>query len=317
MERTTAQTVRIMLEEYVEALIQLEKEYKPLMQKAITSASLKKVLLLWHYHSQLLQLSKFIDQVKEKYFTPREDLLDSRTSALQPYLLNEITADSYLYKEFGLTVSQLISLLESLLNTVSVALNLETDDRVFGTLAADIRGMCSDISTKTAEMPTSLEHHLKFLQLRRNIQESNSLWTLSVLASIFLPLSLASSVLSMQTRFVDLHYLLYDFCGVIVLLLTLVAVILLMVKLSLSVTDKLAEFSRSKFFKTNFFKIYLYPLVSGVLSLVALSIWVVILSSFIVGMSQDVGLGGRILGFGIAGLTGIGIIACIIGFFVY
>ena len=45
-----------------------------------------------------------------------------------------------------------MSLLESLLNTISVALNLGADDRVFETLAADIRGMCSERSNKTARV---------------------------------------------------------------------------------------------------------------------------------------------------------------------
>lgn len=49
---------------------------------------------------------------------------------------------------------------------------------------------------------------------------------MSVLASVFLHLSLASGILSMQTRLKNLQTLLYDFCEVAVLLLTLVGLFL-------------------------------------------------------------------------------------------
>lgn len=96
-------------------------------------------------------------------------------------------------------------------------------------------------------MPKTLEHHLKFLEMRRNIDESSNLRMLTVLATIFLPLSLACGILSMQTRFEDLSYLLYDFCGVIVILLTLVVVILAMVKSMMWLHEKwsLSIFGRS------------------------------------------------------------------------
>lgn len=145
-------------------------------------------------------------------------------------------------------------------------------------------------------MPKSLEHHLKFLQLRRDIQQSNSTWMLSVLASIFLPLSLASSVLGMQARFVDLHYLLYDFCGVAVLFLTLLGLILALVKLYVRLTHWVTNLR-------GFRKVI--SQVTFVMTILIL--WALVLSSFLVGMSSDVGLGGRILGFGIAGITGLGL----------
>lgn len=47
---------------------------------------------------------------------------------------------------------------------------------------------------------------------------SSGLWLLSVLAVIFLPVSLAPSLLNMQTQSVDLNCPLYNFSGVIVLL---------------------------------------------------------------------------------------------------
>src|SRR5207248_2743778 len=50
-----------------------------------------------------------------------------------------------------------------------------------------------------------------------NIQESEIVKRLTILAAVFLPLSLATGVLSMQTRFAHLGYLLYDLIGVFLL----------------------------------------------------------------------------------------------------
>lgn len=52
-----------------------------------------------------------------------------------------------------------------------------------------------------------------------NIHESQSVRRLPALAMDFLPLSLGAALLSLQTRFSDLSYLLHDFVGVELLLL--------------------------------------------------------------------------------------------------
>lgn len=53
---------------------------------------------------------------------------------------------------------------------------------------------------------------------------------LTLIATIFLPLSLGSSLLSMQTRFADLGLLLYDFVGVGVLLASVMVLVLFFVR---------------------------------------------------------------------------------------
>lgn len=56
------------------------------------------------------------------------------------------------------------------------------------------------------------------------VRQASSLSSLTVLASIFLPLSLAAGILSMQYRFNELHLRIYDFFGVTVMLCTLAIV---------------------------------------------------------------------------------------------
>ena len=90
----------------------------------------------------------------------------------------------------------------------------------------EIRGLSAVLEKQASLISTRLDNRLRFLEIGRTLHESRRVQLLSLLAIIFLPLSLASSILSMQTRFVDLHYLLYDFFGVIFLLGTLTFILL-------------------------------------------------------------------------------------------
>ena len=111
----------------------------------------------------------------------------------------------------------------------------------------------------------SLERRLKIFELSKNAQEQARNWLLSILASVFLPLSLATSILSMQTRFVDLHFLLYDFCGVIVLLATLVLMVLLVVSAIVYCREKLAKLETNAPRFGTLFKRIALPILFGVL----------------------------------------------------
>lgn len=139
------------------------------------------------------------------------------------------------------------------------------------------------------------------------MHEAQNVRLLSILASIFLPLSLASGLLSMQTRFSDLHYLLYDFFGVLVLLGTIVAVILFALKFYLWWKRLSTQLDRNWMFRksvrpiANFF--FFCFLVFG---------WGLLISSFLVGMIKDVGLGLTILGYGTTAAVGIGVLVLII-----
>lgn len=195
----------------------------------------------------------------------------------------------------------LTSTLEALLGVVGVGFEGNAE---FNTVAADLRGLSSDLQRKAGDLTNTLAQHLHFLEMRRNIRESNRLPMLTILASIFLPLSLACGILSMQTRLKDLHYLLYDFCVVVVLLLTLVALLLLFVKGSMPIVSRTSGWGPSqKLFVT-------YPF-----AIIVSLIWAVILASFIVGMAVDVRLGGLGLRYGLAslfGLTVLNVIATIV-----
>lgn len=219
--------------------------------------------------------------------------------------------DANLFKSLETMAEDLTSTLETLLDVVKAGFEENTDGASdFNILSADLRGLSSDLRRKAGDLPTTLEHHLTFLEMRRSISESNRISMLTILASIFLPLSLACGILSMQTRLKDLNYLLYDFCGVVVILLTLAALLLLFVKGSMTIVSKISDWnsSRKKFVTIAF-------------AVIVSSIWAIVLASFIVGMTVNIRLAGLVLGYGLAGLTciplliGIGVLTlvCIFG----
>lgn len=268
----------------------------------------KKLLFLWFHHAHLLELSSLIEEMRNKYIKDRQGLFNSRTSSLEMSLMEEMTYDMGIYQDLESSVKNLKILIESLSASIEATFHRQekNDGRdysmdEFQELIADISGTCMDALSKTTDVSSSMEHQLKFLDLRRELKQSNSLWILSVLASIFLPLSLASAILSMSTRFNDLGPLLYDFCGVTILLMTLVLLILLAIRQLMKFTEAISRFRRpSHGIVQHIWKVFLI--------FMAIPGWGILLSSFLVGMLKDIPLGGRILGFGASCLLGMAIV---------
>lgn len=157
---------------------------------------------------------------------------------------------------------------------------------------------CRNVERYIERLNRRFEGQNKYL----NIRESKSVKTLTVLATIFLPLSLSTSILSMQTRFVDLNLLLYDFLGVFVIIGSLAVIMLLILKLVFRVRTQSTFLSmrlalprsRKDQGRTCF----------GVLSTYYAMIWAIVIVSFVVGMTLDVIKGLKILGYGFAGMLG-------------
>ncbi|KAK7909206.1 hypothetical protein PG985_015084 [Apiospora marii] len=313
LSEESATAVRGSMKDYARKLQEFRGNYLDLLtDDAVSVSEKRKVLLVWHSQVQLHEWTKLVDTIRKRYTEVRTTLLDSRSFAMRSHLLNEITNDAYIYKELSSNARQLVTTVESLLLSLNSTIPSIASDSLqqrVRAINAETQGLCSNVTFEVDQLTQDLEHHLKFLELRRGVQESGSLWVLSILASVFLPLSLASSILSMQTRFIDLGVLLYDFCGVVVLLITLVAVLIALVRVSIWVQERLADYSPSS---------HVVKAISTTMFTLAVSTtWALVLSSFIVGMVHDTVLGGRILGFGMAGLAGTILIAAAITCFTY
>jgi hypothetical protein len=84
----------------------------------------------------------------------------------------------------------------------------------------------------------------------------------------------------MQNRFVDLHYLLYDFFGVIVLLGTITITVVVVLKL----LSRLSEIQNTRVTHAKTRKI-----IRGGIAFMIVIPWAHIFCSFLVGMIKDVG----------------------------
>lgn len=81
--------------------------------------------------------------------------------------------------------------------------------------------ICRIFKAQTERLISSIGNEREEEVHRSRIAESNSLKRLTVIASLFLPLSLAASILNLQTRFQDLDLKLFDFVCVSIVIGTI------------------------------------------------------------------------------------------------
>lgn len=283
----------------------LQDLYEPLLWEVKTCKRRKQIILLWFSHAQLLQTLQNFENVRMIYLGLVESRVGSSKPELGSKLLDKFIVETNLFKNFEGMAEEFSSALESLINIIKAGFeDTSGDPKGFNTVAADLRGLVSDLGRRAGEMPRLSAHHLKYLEMRRNMQGSEDLYSLSVIAGVFLPLSLACGVLSMQTRLKDLHYLLYDFCGIVVILVFFIQLL----RSSGSVTKYLSqlnlpsnEIGSGRMLGVLFFMAALF--VAGE---------AVILVSFVVGMTSNVRLGGLILGYGMAITLGVAVITYVV-----
>lgn len=227
-------------------------------------------------------------------------MFDSREVELRRWNLKAIMTDSHLYRQFTSLGAELTATTESLLDVVlALEDSARQDATEMAVLGAEIRGCSKDIMTRLSRMSDDLDHNLQLLRLSKDMNQSGNVQMLTLLATIFLPLSLSAGVLSMQSRFKDLGDLLYDFFGVVVLLAAVVAVLVTAMLLFSSVKEL-----ESRLFKYHWYKAILRPVVLATISGITFTLGALVLASFLVGMFKDVVLGAKILGYGVAAAIG-------------
>jgi len=261
---------------------ELDARYKAIQETdGLIAEDRLKLFLLRFSHCLFLQQLRSVD-----LFRPSHDWLLTALSkpnvSITSNFLRQVTLISSHGEQLHHEVTTLTSVIESLLDILAPKLK-KSDE--FEALDLELRNLCRNLSLASSSLAPRLDNKLRFLEISRNIQESSSLWLLSLLAGIFLPLSLASSLLSMQSRLADLHYMLYDFCGVIVLLGTLTVITVQIIRRFAKWTGNIHDVFRVTDWVHWWFII---------------PEWTLVLSSFLVGMIKDVVLGLKILGYGTA-----------------
>jgi hypothetical protein len=154
----------------------------------------------------------------------------------------------------------------------------------------DLEAVCSQRLENGQRCVGRMNRKFEYANKVRNMEESISVKQFTILAAVFLPLSLAASLLGMQKRFKDLGVLLYDFIGAFLV----VGTIGLLFVVAMQAAQKLkAQNSKFRRFTVLIDTRRRTTLFYAILALI-------FPVSFVVGMLNDTRLGAKILGYGLA-----------------
>ncbi|KAJ4210877.1 hypothetical protein NW759_012908 [Fusarium solani] len=263
----------------------------------------KQAFLLQFHHACLSSFSSFLATLVLQDRRGRDGDIDPAWAELRLWNLKEITKYSYECRSLREMSQELVSTTELLIDVVkgspTVAGASQTAIK-FMAIEAELRGYCREVKERLQKLSDGLEHDLKFLELARNVNQAQGVQQLTLLATIFLPLSLAAGVLSMQTRFKDLGSLIYDFFGVVMLLGAIVVIIFIIMTTIAVIKEAESRLAQYSFYREDARHIVIKLLILGLFSYGSL-----ILSSFLVGMFKDVTLGAKVLGYGTAAAVGL------------
>ena len=265
----------------------LQEIYGTVASSAMTPLLSRQLLVLCILHSLLRTRSRVLDVYHRAYCIFLKDLSDTEPTT-EHY--EAFTRIAKLHEGLEHSSTHLASTTELLLSIVLPSLPSDTES-----FTAEIRGLCTDVVRMTESLSKRLEQRLKLLELHRQTREASSLRLISLWASIFLPLSLASSLLSMQTRVRELEWLIYDWAGVAALLSAVSGGAIYALKFGGWVLKGVHALEKGDGEERAAGRLYICAMRIAGGTLLSL-----VLSSFLVGMARDVGLGLKILGYGIA-----------------
>ncbi|EWG54718.1 hypothetical protein FVEG_17376 [Fusarium verticillioides 7600] len=268
----------------------------------------RQLFLLQFHHACMKLFISFLNILEADEIDHADDAATNPSKAeLRQWNLKTIIKRSYEYQDLAEMGRKLICTTESLIDVVrsmSPVVDTPLHTNKFMAIDMELRGLCREAREQLQNFSDRLDHDLKYLELARNINQNRSVQQLTLLATIFLPLSLAAGVLSMQTRFKDLGTLLYDFFGVVVLLAAIVLIIMILLSLVAVVKELDSKFLRNESYRESFRGKFLLAVNIGFFVFGCL-----VLSSFLVGMFKDVTLGARILWYGVAAICGLWVVA--------
>ncbi|KAF1977373.1 hypothetical protein BU23DRAFT_295348 [Bimuria novae-zelandiae CBS 107.79] len=280
--------------EFMHTMENMDRQYKAITQgiPRLRAENQSMLLVLRMLHSQILMQCRTLDTFRDLYDFHLAEIASHMqatvgAAVVTTQFLEKIAIISHHADQVHAENKSVVDLVDALLDMLSPLFHGSAKFKRFDT---ELRAISRNLVSRTEDLVPRMESKLKFLEINRNIRESTSLWLLSLFAAIFLPFSLASSLLSMQTRLTDLHLILYDFCGVIVFFGSLALVIVSAMK----------QFAKRKGNVHGIIQIN-----KGANLFVVLLGWAAMVVSFLVGMIVDVGLGLKILYFGAASTVGV------------
>lgn len=273
--------------QFVTDLEQLDTLYLPLRART----NWIQVFILQIHHTSLTNFARFLRSLVPRH-TDSIVREDPRWAELRQWLFVEIAENSYRYEELSKMGHELTATVKSMIDVVKATLlGNESAMASFASVEAELLGCCREIDGILENLVKGLQHHLKFLDLSRSLKQTRGLQHLTLLATIFLPMSLAASMLSMQTRFTDLKILLWDFFGVVFILGALASLLLTGISRYTKFREKDGRLLRDEDYRKRVrpkFVVYLKSLL--------LLYGLLVLTSFICGMYVNLTAGAMVLG---------------------
>ena len=190
---------------------------------------LGRLIILDYMIYYTVQWIKILETLLDRYGKNMENHKDDEGL---PIVINH-TAAANLVAEKADSVLQSLGLSPSSLSDparphlIEIAGDLRYQVRHIQHLATQIQALCS----------TNFNDQIS----RANIRESRAVRRLSILASLFLPLSLSATILSMQSRFVGIHLILWDYITICIDL-GLIVFITFRISKSTSFTRQLVDY---------------------------------------------------------------------------
>ncbi|KAF4443007.1 hypothetical protein FACUT_1559 [Fusarium acutatum] len=159
----------------------------------------KKLFLLQFHHACLRLFFEFLTALEADEKEHADDAsTDSGFAELWQWNLRTITQRSYEYRDLGEMGRKLISTTDSLIDVArssSPVVDSTSHANKFMAIDMELRGLCREANERMQNFSDQLDHDLKYLELARDINQTRGVQQLTLLATIFLPLSLAAGVL--------------------------------------------------------------------------------------------------------------------------
>ncbi|KAK2058714.1 hypothetical protein LY76DRAFT_635731, partial [Colletotrichum caudatum] len=165
------------------------------------------MVTLQYYHTNLLLYAQFLLEYDRKFFVFHRVQYDPRRFKVKNWHMRSIVEDAYRLNQFRTTGNQILTTIEALADIAGLAAKsgafgpsspqdgpAEAESTVFHPTATIIFH-CREVKAILDRIDGNIENDLKLLNLSREIGQTNSVKRLTLLATIFLPLSLAAGIL--------------------------------------------------------------------------------------------------------------------------
>lgn len=268
----------------------------------------RQLFLLQFLHANLILLLQTAEVFAED--CAEQSILDfdtGRLSVLRHWALKVMARNSNRHRRLKKAANIFTENIQLLMDIIMASPDVTTDDSLHSTrgdlsmLDTELKACSASIHEILSRTLEDTDNCLRFQEMARNMRQSEQVRFLTILATIFLPLSLAAALLSMSTRFKDLGVLLYDFVGVGLMLGTTALLIVLWLLLGDVIKETVTEYIKIRGRALREARLVIKS-VTVTISLVFVAIF---LSSFLYGMFKDVRRGGIILGYELAVAFGV------------